>query len=504
MKKSIISNVGIAISGVMIFTLIGKLLGFARELILAYYFGANSVSDAYLISQTIPGTLYQIVGVGITTCFVPIYLRVKNSNNPNKKIIFINKFISMVLIVSIIMIIFVFLFTKPMVQAFAMGFDQQTLDLTIVFTRISVLSLCVSGLVYSYNALLQAERKFIPASFGVIPYNIGLIIAIIVGAKVHLYALSYISSLAVCAQLFYQIIYVRRIPYKFSLNLKLNDENIKKSLSLLPPVVIGVAATEINTLVDRTIASSIIMGGITIITYSTSLFNLIIGIFSQSISNVFYPLISESIIENSYSKLENVIVKATNLILFFLIPITFGIIVMSTNIVQILFGHGSLDKSSIKMISESLILYSLGFIFYSLKQIYNNIFYAKQKTNIPMSNTIIGIVINILFNILFSRIIGLNGLALATSLSSLIIALLMYFSVRKEFKICLLPSILVILKYVFSALLMSFVCMLSLQYIHLGLLLTSFISFIIGIFTYLIMTSILGVNILEVFKAFKL
>lgn len=493
-------SVSFAISGVMLFTLIGKVLGFVKELILAHYFGAGAISDAYLISQTIPGTLFQMVGVGISTCFVPVYLKVKNSGDDLQKKEFINKFITLVLLVSLSMIILVIINTEVIVRIFAMGFDKSTLKLAIDFTRISVLSLGFSGLVYSYNALLQSEKKFIPVAFGVIPYNLGLILAIFIGAKVHLYAISYISCLAVCFQLIYLIEHTRKIPYKFSFNFHFKDKYLRKSLVSLPPIIVGTAATEINTLVDRTLASSILVGGITIFTYSTSLFNLVIGLFSQSISNVFYPLIAESVINKNKKKLEEVIVKATNLTLLFLIPTTLGMIAFSTNIVHILFGHGSMSFDTIKDISSCLCFYSIGFVFYSIKLIYNNVFYANNNTKVPMINTIIGIIINIIFNITLSRFIGLNGLALATSISSCIIALFMYKSVKTKYKINILPPYKVIIKYFISALIMFIICSILLTYLKFNVIVTTLMSFVVGVIIYFCCLELFGINFIDLLK----
>lgn len=495
MKTKKFNSIGFAISGVMFFTLIGKALGFIRELILAYFFGAGMVSDAYLISQTIPGTLFQVVGTGITSCFVPVYLRLKNQNS-NKKQDFTNKFISMILLVSTILIFIVMFFTKEIVKIFAVGFDNETLNIAIVFTRISIITLYASGFVYVYNALLQAEKKFVQAAFAVIPYNIGLILAIILGAKWRLYSLAYVSALAVIIQLVYQIFFVRKIPYKYSVCFRLNDVNIKSSLKLLPPVILGVAATEINTLVDRTVASSIMIGGITIITYGTSLFNLVVGIFSQSISSVFYPSIAEAAIENDKKKLEAVVQKATNMALYFLIPITFGMIALSSHVVTILFAHGDFSKKLVTNVSGTVVFYSLGFAFYAIKQVINNLFYAKQKTKTPMINTIIGIIANVLLNIFLSKIIGLNGLALATSISSIIIGILMVISAKQELHISTLPSMSIILKYIICAGIMYFICKMILAYIQVNVFLQCLVACMCGVMVYLGLTKLLGINII--------
>lgn len=495
-KNNMRKSIKVAVSGVMIISLIGKILGFIRELVLAYFFGAGAISDAYLISQTIPGTLFQIVGTGISTCFVPIYLRIRLNEPEIECKHYIDKFITIILLVCLFIVGIVFLFTGNIVKLFAMGFDADTMKLAIVFTRISVSTLFISGFVYTYTALLQSEKKFFPAAFGVVPYNIGLIFAIIVGAKLNLYALSYVSALAVVVQLFYQIFYVRKIPYHFNLNFKLKDDNIKSSIALLPPVIVGVAATEINTLIDRTLASSLVVGGITVITYSTSLFNLVVGIFSQSVSLVYYPSISEASIKGDKKELSNTVNRAIEMSIFFLIPITVGMMMLSKQIVQILYGHGDFDNEAAVLVSIAVWFYSLGFVPYAVKQTLNNVFYSNQKTKTPMINTVIGIGINIVGNIVLSKIIGIGGLALATSLSSICIAVLLAISVKIEFGINPFPKMIIWIKYLISAAVMGIIINKIKQICPYNVWITTAISFIVGVIIYFGITYLLKVNII--------
>lgn len=489
-------SIKFAVSGVMVITLFGKLLGFAKELILAYFFGADSISDAYLISQTIPGTLFQIVGTGISTCFVPVYLRIKMNDSQEVKKMFVDKFITIIFLLCFFLVGIGLLFTGNVVKLFAMGFDAETMSLAILFTRISVITLFASGLVYVYTALLQAEKKFFQSAFGVIPYNIGLMLAIVIGAKVHLYAISYVSALAVGAHLVYQIFYVRKLPYHYMPNFKFKDPYIKNAIALLPPVVVGVAATEINTLVDRTLASLIIVGGITVITYGTSLFNLVVGIFSQSVSLVYYPSISEASIKNDKVLLTHTVYKAVEMSIFFLIPITIEIMLLSKQIVQILYGHGYFNEESVSLVAGILWFYAIGFVPYALKQTLNNLFYSNHKTRTPMVNTVIGIVINIIGNVVLSRFMGLRGLAFATSLSSISIAILLIFSARSEIGINPLPSLKVWMKYIVAATVMGVVVKGVIFFAPLGDLLIAVISFIAGGLVYFVITHLLRVNII--------
>ena len=145
-------KIGRAISSVVIFTLIAKLLGFFREVILSYFFGATGISDAYLISQNIPGTIFQFVGTGLTTCFIPVFFQVLNKDGKKKADIFTNTLVTIVLLFSTVVIILIWIFTPQVVKAFASGFTGDTLWYAVWFTRIGVLSLYLSTIIYIYGS----------------------------------------------------------------------------------------------------------------------------------------------------------------------------------------------------------------------------------------------------------------------------------------------------------------------------------------------------------------
>ena len=450
----------LVVSGVMLATLIGKILGFLKELVLAYFFGAGEVSDAYLISQTIPGTLFMIIGTGIATCYVPIYVKVKTNDGKNEADTYTNIFITLIEFVSLGIALFVLIFPGFFVKIFAVGFNNDTFILAKNFTRINAISLVFSGFLYCISALLQSENNYLHVAVSNIPYNIGLIAAIIIGSLLSIYALSIVSVIAVIIQLIYQWYYVRKIPYKYKVSFRFNDPRIKMPLSLLPPIILGVAAAEVNTLIDRTIASSIIVGGITVITYGTSLFDLIIGVFSNSISAVYYPTISEAVVLGDEEKLSKTIQDAIFLAIFFLLPCISGTVVLREQIVKLLFGHGEFGLSHVKELSIVFSCYSIGFIPFAIKQILNNVYYSHEMTKKPMINTIISVIVNVILNIILSRFWGLAGLAIATGIAAIVVAILLIKDCRNDFNILIICDYKKILLLFLSTVLMGFVCFL--------------------------------------------
>lgn len=416
-------RIGRAISGVVIFTFAAKILGFCRELLLSYFFGATGISDAYLISQNIPGTLFQIVGVGLTTCFIPIYYKVKNDNGDINK--FTNRVLTIVFSFSTILISIVWAATPFIVKLFASGFKGETLYYAIWFTRIGILSLYFSSMIYVYNSYLQANNLFYAQAFAAIPNSLFIMVSIYFGSKYNLWLLSIGSTLAVGVQLQFLIPSIKKTEYKFGLQFDWKDPYIKKFFKMMTPVIVGVSVNELNTLIDRTVASQVAVGGISALTYANSLINFIQGGLVQPVATVFYPKITETVSNKKYQAGRNLMNRAINLVLGLLIPITIGFLVLSSGVVKFLFGRGAFDENAAKLTSIAVVFYAVGICFVGLREFISRYYYANGNSKTPMINTSIGVVINIILNLILSKWIGIGGLALATSISAIVTSILL-------------------------------------------------------------------------------
>jgi putative peptidoglycan lipid II flippase len=422
---------GRAISGVVLFTMMAKVLGFVRELALSYYFGATGISDAYLISQTIPGTIFQFVGTGLTTCFIPIYYKVLHRGGKQAADDFTNVIITLVLSFSTAVILVIYLFTPEIVHLFAMGFEGDTLYYACQFTRIGVLSLYFSTFIYVYNSYLQANNIFTPTAFAAVPNSIAIILSIVLGALYNIWILSIGSTLAVGFQLLFILYPIYQLKFHFHFRFTWRSPDVQSFFMLLIPVVIGVSVNEINTLVDRTIASNVAIGGISALTYANSLIMLIQGGIVQPIATVCYPKITDFVSKKNEDEAKIIIEQTLAYMAAILIPITLGFMVYQNLIVTFLFGRGKFGSDAIQMTGVALFFYAIGILFVGAREAISRYYYAHSNTKIPVKNATIGVIINIAFNLIFSSFLGIAGLALATSLSAMITAFLLFVGCNK-------------------------------------------------------------------------
>lgn len=428
-KKNMILK---SVSAIMICTLLTKLLGFVRELVLSYYYGTSGISDAYLISQTIPSVIFEFVGAGITACFIPIYLKIKTNKNIQSANEFTNKITSLILMFSTVVIIMVEACTPFFVKIFASGFTGDTLNWGIVFTRICILSLYFSTYIFVYTAYLNANNNFFVSSFSGVVLSVCIIISIYMGAKYNVLLMSIGSCLAVGVRLLFIIPETKKYSLKSCINISWNDIYVKEFFILMLPVVIGTSINEINTLVDRTIASRVEVGAISALTYANSMMQLVNGSIVQPITTVAYPKITECIHRKNEQRAISIVTRIIGILLFLLIPLTIGIWCFGEQIIELLFSRGAFDRKALIMTSGAFKYYSLGLSFIGLREVLTRFYYANEDSKTPMINSSVGLVINIVFNITLSKMLGINGLAIATAISAFVTFMLLYINLLKN------------------------------------------------------------------------
>lgn len=424
MKKTVI--------WLMIITVISKIIGFSRDLVLAYFYGTSNISDAYLISLTIPIVLFSFIGAGIIAAYIPIYSSLEKEEGEKSAFLYTSNLISIALALCLVLFTLSFIFAEQLVGLFASGFSPDTMAIAVSFTRISMISIFFSGMVYIFQSLLQVRNKFyIPALVG-LPLNAVFLFSIVYSKFSNIYVLAIGSVVATIAQFLFLYPFVRKIGYHYKPILNIFDKNIKEMGRIAFPVLIGVSVNEINVLVDRTLASRIVVGGISSLTYANRLNGFVVNIFVITIATVLFPVISKMAAESNMLGLKNAVSKSINAVSLILVPATIGFMIFSRPIIQLLYGRGEFTEFAVIMTSSALFFYSIGMIGYSYREIIAKAFYSLKDSSTPMKNATFGVIVNIILNIILSRYLGISGLALATSISSTLTCILLFISLRKK------------------------------------------------------------------------
>ncbi|WP_418753501.1 murein biosynthesis integral membrane protein MurJ [Faecalitalea cylindroides] len=424
---------GKTISVVMIITLVSKCLGFLRDMVLAYCYGANTITDAYYVAQTIPEFLFSLVVQAIAIGFIPIYMDILNDNGEREAFSFTKKIHYLGWIFVCVLIAVVYLFSEPLVKLFASGFDPSTAKLAEVFIKISVWGMFFRISAAVDSAFLNANNNFTIPSLTGVPLDIITIISIFVS-----YYLKIPEILAVgivvssLSQMILQKPSVKKVFNGFkNKDFKLFDVHVKKMIALFLPVAIGVGASQINLLVDRTLASTI-EGGISALNYANKVNNILENIMILSLATVMFPTFSKHAAKNDIQSLSNDISHTLLITIVIMLPCSFFSFIYAVDAIQILFGRGAFDATAVNLTVQAMQFYSIGLIFISCNAILVRAMYSLKKVKTVSLCSWISVFVNVLLNLFLMRYMQIRGLALATSIANMCTTILLLYNLKKQ------------------------------------------------------------------------
>ena len=503
----------------MLIILTSKITGFFRDIVLAQTFGAGEITDAYLTALNIPVVLFDGISAALGTTFIPIYFKIKSSKGQEEVNKFTSNILNIVILVSLVFVLLGVIFAPYIVKIFAVGFKGDVFDLTVNYSKILIFSMvfiAINGLVSSY--LVASGNVYISGAI-TIPFNIFVIIAIIFTSVTESYVMVYGTLIAYIAQLLFQLPLLIKKGYKHRLTVNLRDENIRQILFLVIPVFIGSYINQINAVVNRTLASTLDSGSITALNYANKLNMFAVGVIAVAISTIMYPILSKLASEGNKKLFKINISKSINMIVIIMLPIMVVMTTFSKEIVKVLFEEGSFNSHDTYLTSTALFFYSIGILSYGLKELLAKSFYSLQDTKTPVRNATISVVINIVFSIILVNIMGIGGLALASSISATVTTMLLLISLRKKIgKIGFSYILKTFIKGAIASIVMYIIMRIAYNYIFIygsrfALESRKFIAFncfiyvILGMSTYLIVVFALKVKeVKEIFDAilFKL
>lgn len=416
----------------MIMTIVSKIFGLLREISLSYVYGTTQIADAFLVSFFIPSILINGITLGIATGFIPIYSRINSLEGRKKADRFTNNLINTVFIIFLILTILTYFNVDKIMNIVAIGLEGKTLDAAIFFGKMVSTSIFIAAIGGVLRGYLQIYNHFSITVINASLMNIIIILSILFSKNSSIKILGIGTAIGLSLQYLIFLIPMKKLGFKYKPVLDFKSENLRSVRRLSLPVLIGVLVNEVNIIVDKAIASTLQVGAISALNYSSGIQEFVVGVVILSIITVAYPQMSDLAGKKEFEKLKHLYNHTVLMNLLLVIPATIGLMAFSKEITALLFFRGAFDKTSLMITSRSLFFYALGIIGISLNTIGQRIFYSVKKIKEPLIISIFSVILNVILNIYFSKKFGLIGLALATSLAMTISGLVTVFVLQKE------------------------------------------------------------------------
>jgi putative peptidoglycan lipid II flippase len=409
-------------------TLISRLLGLVREMVLARYFGAGFFTDAFNVAYRIPNLLRDLFSEGaLSSAFIPTFIQRLTHEGKEQAWLLVNRVIGALLVFLGAFTIIIFFGARGFVYLMAAGYASmpEKFDLTVQMTQImSPFLLCVA-LASVGMGLLNACGSFFAPAMANSAFNICCILAgIFLSPLMPHWGYPPIISMAVgsliggVSQFLVMMPSAHSMGFRYNVAFNLSDPGLRHIAQLMLPAVIGLSAAQINILVDCQLASLYGNGPVSWLNYGFRLIQFPLGIFGIAIATVTTTAISHIAAQNDPHKLQRTLASSLRLAACLSFPATVGLILFRYEIVRIIYERGSFLPSDTLKTSQVLLFYALGLFSYSAVKIIAPAYFALNDARTPVRVSLIAVAAKVILSLLLAIPLGFLGLAFATSISS--------------------------------------------------------------------------------------
>lgn len=423
-------------------TMASRILGLVSAQVLAFYFGAGDAMDAFRVAFRVPNLVRDLFAEGaMSAAFVPTFTQELATGGKPQAWALANRVITALVLITGLLVVAGLVFAHPLIVAFAADFAEVPgkLELTVTLARIMLPFLTLVALAAVFMGMLNALGHFFMPALSPAMFNVATIVIVIVlvpfAPAIGVHPIVLVASATLVGglgQLVVQWAPLRREGYSFRPALGFDDPALRRVLFLMGPGTIGMAATQINVLVNTQFAAGEGTGAVSWLDYAFRLMYLPIGLFGVSIAAASTPALARLAAGSDLVRMRGTIGSAIGLMLVLNIPATVGLIALAAPIVALIFEHGRFTAADTIATARALQFYAIGLVAYSVVRIVTPAFYALHLSRIPVTASIVSVVANILFNLILVNVMGYAGLALGTSLAAMVNAAVQVWLLRRH------------------------------------------------------------------------
>ena len=415
-------------------TLAAKVLGLVRDSLIAAFFATGMQADAFMAASKLPTTLFDmVVGGVISATFIPVFSDIITNEDKDSAVKFANKFVTMILMITVIISLFGIIFADPLVNIIAPNYSGEKHELTVQLTSIMFPMIIFTGLAFSFVGLLQSFGEYNVPSIISLVSNLAIIIYFVLfGKKFGVTGLAVTMVIAWSLQVAVQIPSLIKFKYKYKPDFRLRDKNIKQALMLAGPMLISTWVQPLYTIVNSRLASGI-DGAYSALEYANRLYIIVTGVFSFVVTNLIFPKLSRANASEDKEEAHTLIMTSIKGIALIILPLMAGFIILARPVTSIIYEHGNFTAEQVLAVSGALRCYSVGMIGLAINEILSKTFFSMQDSKTPMINSIISMEFNIVIAYVLFNFINIKGLALAAAGGSICNAVLNAVCLAKKY-----------------------------------------------------------------------
>jgi putative peptidoglycan lipid II flippase len=399
---------------------VSRVLGWIRLLVIGAEFGATSELDAYLAAFRIPDAIFQLIVAGaLAAALIPVYAGYRARGEEDEGWALASSVINLVVLALAGLSAVMALAAPWLVPIIAPGFDPATTALTVHLTQIMLLSPVFIGLGAVISGLLQSHGVFGPTALAPLVYNLAIIGAAVFAApSLGVEALAAGVVLGAIGHLVVQLPALRRLGPAWRPRINLRHRGVRRVSVLMGPRFLGLAAGQVNLIVSTALASALAAGSITAFTYAFQLSQLPVGIIGVSIAVALFPTLSRDAALGRASEIRRQVNASMRVLYFVSAPLAALMIILREPLASVFFEYGLFSAESAERTASALAWFAIGVPAHVVVHVLARAFYAMQDTWTPVIWAVVAVIANIVLMLVLVEPMGVEGLALALSISA--------------------------------------------------------------------------------------
>jgi putative peptidoglycan lipid II flippase len=422
-----------------VFTFLSRILGLARDILIANFFGSGMSADAFFVAFRIPNLLRRLFAEGsFSVSFIPVFTEYLQNRSKEEAFLLARVVLTFLLLILTVITILGIIFSPLIVRIIAPGFGGigEKYALTVLLTRIMFPYIFLVSVLALFMGILNSLKHFAAPAMAPIFLNLAMIAALLFLTP---YMKTPTVGLAIgvigggVLQLVLQIPFLMTKGLSFAPRWNPRHPALKKIGILMLPTIFGSAIYQINQLVGTLLASLLREGSVSYLYYADRLVQFPLGVFAIAISTAVLPSLSREAANGDLVRLKETLSHALRLTMFITIPAMVGLIILREPIIRLLFQRGAFDLFTTAMTARALLYYSLGLWAFAALRVFVSAFYSLQDTKTPVKVAVVAMILNIIFSVILMHTpLEHGGLALALSLASTLQLVMLIFLLRKR------------------------------------------------------------------------
>ena len=420
----------ILVTGVII---LSKVFGFARDMMLANYFGTGLANDAYVSAYSLFYLPVLLFNSCISATLIPLYVQERDRHSLGRANQFASNTLNLFALAALIIAALFYALARPLVRVVYVGFDPEKADLTVKLVRVMLLSLVFNVTSIGVASLLNAAEKYIAAQLTGFPLSLCVMIACVCfSERFGIAAVSWGVFAANLLQLLILIPFLRGW-FRYSPTLDFSDKRFHRLVALAGPAMLSMGISELNHMIDHALASGLNPGDISAMSYAYRLITFLLGVLMVPLTTVMFSKMSRLAAARDRKGMLETLRRCILVIALTALPIVAIAVVLRLDVIKFAYMRGRFDIHSARVTSGILMCYVVGVPAFGLRDFLNRVFHALQDTKTPFRVSCLVVALNIALNLILRRLMGANGLALATSIAGTCGMVALLWRLKKRF-----------------------------------------------------------------------